>query len=98
MRQSSPHNKGLYPPKITFFATKITTKKVNILICQISEPSSEGTVLSALFFTSNGHFVSDADVCDVNFKNGLPIPTILVRYFLHVRSSVCPDMNDRKLK
>ena len=29
-------------------------------------------------------------------KNGLS--TILVCYFLHVRSSVCPDMNDRKLK
>ena len=29
-------------------------------------------------------------------KNGLS--AILVRYFLHVQSSVCPDMNDRKLK
>ena len=73
-------------------------KKANILIFQISEPSSEGTVLSALFFTSNGHFVNGADVCDVGFKNNLAIPTILVCYFVHIRSSVCPDMNDRKLK
>ena len=49
MPQSSPHNKGLYPPKITFFRNKNNKqKKVNILICEISEPSSEGTVLSAL--------------------------------------------------
>ena len=44
------------------------TKKVNILIIQITEPSSDGTVLLALFFTSNGHFVNGADVCDVNMK------------------------------
>ena len=69
MRKSSSHNKSLYPPKITFFCNKNNKqKKVNILICQISEPSSEGTVLSALFFTSNGHFVNGADVCDVNLK------------------------------
>ena len=66
MQQSSPHNKTLYAPKITFLRNKNNKQKqVNILICQISEPSSEGTVLSALFFTSNGHFVNGADVCDV---------------------------------
>ena len=95
MQQSSLHNRGLDLPKIIFFRKQ---KKINILICQISEPSSEGTVLSALFFTSNGHFVNGADVCDVGFKNNLAIPTILVCYFVHIRSSVCPDMNDRKLK
>ena len=63
MRQSSLHNKGLYPPKITFFCNKNNKlKKVKILRCHISEPSSEGTVLSALFFASNGVGVCDEKV------------------------------------
>ena len=58
-------------------------KKVNFLICQIFESSSEGTVLSALFFTSNGHFVNGADVCEVNLKKSY----FVVRYSFFIETS-----------